>query len=292
MRLVLRESSKNIVFTAAATSTNVSIAIYHEYGDVVKATTLVSAGPATSFTYALTSTDTKSAGVHKVVWSYTQGSVSFTTTDYFKVYSPYTNNSTFFLAYPEVETDSNVDNFDAFERAARKTIDQYCQQEFQCIYAKTLKYDGCDKNTLATHLRLYDLVSVLRNGEDDITANVEISPESKFYLRKKRPSSTGTVLSDPPSWEDDDNRYFKSNATYWILSSYGWPYVPQDIEDAANILIADAMNQDSAYRKHGISFQGTGPIQTRLDPDLFGTTGNLDADVLLMDYSRLTLEYV
>lgn len=291
MILVKRETSKNITLTAAGTATNVRVSINHEWGDVVKTETQVATGPGTSFTYTITPEETNSAGVHRFVWKYVILGVEYTSTVYFKVYVPYITSSEFFQLNSNLDKTKFNDRFDATERAVRGIIDTYCNQDFQYINKKTLTLDGSGDRTLGTIYRLESFSKVMRDGVDEVTGELEISPTSRFYIRKMKIDTLAeTAFSEPTSLHN----YFSPRKTYAITGCFGWPYVPQAVADAAEILIADEFNQDSVHRKHKITFAGVGPVQTRYSTTdlLTNTTGNVDADILLMDYSRWLLEQV
>ncbi len=288
MITIQRERTKTISLNTSGSATGVYIAIYHEWGDTVREPTLVSAGPGTTFTYTLTTEDTASAGVHRIVWTYTVATIEFSTTVHVKIYSPYTTSSVFFLEYPELESDC-FDKFDGTESRVRKIIDTYCNQEFQYIKAKTLRLDGSGRDNLKLPLRGISFTEILRDAEDDVTELVEIDPMSEFWLRHTR-----TLPSNDPRdfiWDESPN-FFSKRATYSITGDFGWEYIPDSIEEAAKLLIADDLNQDSLYRKHSVTFAGIGPVQTRYSPDVMASIGNVDADVLLMDFSRSLLEYI
>ena len=112
---------------------------------------------------------------------------------------------------------------------------------------------------------------------EEYTQYIEISPESPRVVRWRNP---GTTFSDD-SW-------FK------VVGDWGWEYVPQNITQAADLIIYDLMSDDSIYRQHAIKEYGIDRMQrTQFDVSyLAGSTGNIDADVLLMDYTIYTLQLI
>lgn len=288
---VKRKASRTLTKTISGSPTNVKVTIYHDWGDLVLAETAATTVSANSFKYVLTSTDTASAGVHKVVWSYTEGTAK-SITDYFLVYDPYVEPNEFFSEYPELES-SFSDKFVPVEKKIRKIVDTYCGQSFEFISGKTLKLDGSGGNYLHTVYRIDSLTSVKKvSSDEDITAYVEISPESDYYIRRNRTYPNTKEYLEPEFGDDRPGRFFRRKQTYAIKGDFGWSYVPFNVEEATKILIADFWNQDSDYRRHNVIFQGIGPVQTNFRGDLMGTTGNLDADVLLMDYTRFVLDHI
>jgi hypothetical protein len=53
------------------------------------------------------------------------------------------------------------------------------------------------------------------------------------------------------------------------------------------------MNDDSEFRRHGIQRVEMDTIRYEINTtNFFETTGNIDADVLLMDYTLFVMDYV
>lgn len=52
------------------------------------------------------------------------------------------------------------------------------------------------------------------------------------------------------------------------------------------------MNEDSIYRKHGIHSVDMDVLKIQTGQDFYESTGNIDADILLMDYTLFVMDYV
>ena len=60
----------------------------------------------------------------------------------------------------------------------------------------------------------------------------------------------------------------------------------------ADYIIVDLMNDDSAYRQHGVTKARVDTHELTFSDSIFGSTGNIDADVLLMDYTLYFLTMI
>ena len=85
---------------------------------------------------------------------------------------------------------------------------------------------------------------------------------------------------------------FTHKSDYRITGDWGWRYIPQNVQSASEILIADMMNNDSEYRNHRIIDVSLDTTRMSFDADFLGTTGNTEADILLMDYTTYVMDYV
>lgn len=280
-----QSAGKAIVFTNSTSVTDLSITIKHEFGDVVKAETVVAAGPVTTYTYNLTKDDTRACGLHRVIWKYTEGASSKTQTAGYQVIQEYISLGQFLTDNPGLS--SVASSFTKIERQARQIINTYCGQEFYFIPEKTIRYDGQNRSSLWTGMRVDDLIEVKLDGVTDITEYIEIAPDTRRALRRKKYTDNFDSSTIPSV------RYFKSSSVYHVKANWGWHDIPTNIADAAAILISDIVNDDRAYWKHGVSEVYMDTDRLRFHHDMIqGTTGNIEADVLLMDYILFTMDFL
>lgn len=307
MDTVKIDNSKTLTLTLPSdpASNSVTVNLYHEFGDTVKsniAATRSSAGVYTvtfgqeaSGIYVL-----NSAGIHRATFTYTVSGTEYTQSKYINVYTPYTNSDDFFDLHPEL-IDSHEDVFDKYELRARAIIDTYCGQSFQHYPNKSLIIDGNNHVNLHLPLPLYTLKKVTMNSGDtdqevlhdytDSTLNniekVRQSGnfEACYYLRFKANVIT-TATSRLVGKE------FKSHSDYKVEGDFGWRFVPTNVKQAAELIIADLMNDDSEYRRHGITNISMDTTSFTMSPRFYESTGNIEADVLLMDYMMFVMDYV
>ena len=242
----------------------------------------------------------ESGGEHKVEFSYTVGSTAYTSAQYFFIYEPYVSSTNFFAIHSGLETNFSS-SFTTYEKKVRRIINTFCGQDFYSFLSKTVTLDGND--SLALHLPkpLYLLTTVyadygdsdqllIHDSSDSTNLNLEKvrsfgNFESSWHVRFKNKTTTNVnkrLMGDK----------FNHKSDYRITGDWGWRYVPQNVQSASEILIADMMNNDSEYRNHRILDVSLDTPRMSFDADFLGTTGNTEADILLMDYTSYVMDYV
>lgn len=240
----------------------------HYSGVFIMIENLATRDSANNYSYAFTGQDLESSGQHKVKWHYIQSGVSTFSDSYLQVYQPYIDSGTFFDLYPELEIDFD-DYFDSMERVVRGIIETTCGQTFDYFPSKSLVFDGNGKNALNTGIKINEIIDAyIAEDHSDISDLIHKDNSSEFYLRMYNKNST-----------------WNPNLQYEIVANWGWGQVPNNVSMAAAILIADQFNEDSKYPKHGVVEVYMDTHRMRFDSIILGTTGNLDADILLMDYT-------
>jgi hypothetical protein len=281
MRNIRRETAYTAFLDIGETPDDAPVVtVFHEWGDQIgsELTSVVDTG--TTYNVALNSTYTQSSGVTKLKWIYEVAGSEVVKTSFLNIYSQYIDELTFFDRHPETETEWG-DRFNELELKTRNIINTYCGQDFDIRTSKTITLDGSGSKNLYLPVRLDELSTVTAiysavsgTTEDDISELVEVHPESKFFIR--------TV----------EGGKFSKDAEFVILGNWGWPYVPQNVTDAADYIIFDLMNDDSTYRQHGVKEVDIDTHKMKFSDSIFGSTGNIDADVLLMDYTLYLLTLI
>jgi len=301
-------NSKTLTLTLPSdpTSNIVTVDLYHDLGDTLVKTG-VSATKVSTGVYTVTFGQESSgiyilssAGVYKAKFTYTMSGVSYSQYQYFNVYTPYTDSETFFEEYPELITKFQ-DVFDKFELRVRNVINTYCGQAFDYYENKTITVDGNNHTMLHLDLPIAYLNKVTMNdGYTDSLVIYDVTNPSYNVIERVRESSnfeSSYYLRFKSSIiETNQSRLiankFKSANSYKIVGDFGWRYVPTNVKQAANLLIADIMNDDSEYRRHGISSISMDTTTFSMSNRFYETTGNIDADVLLMDYMMFIMDYI
>ena len=301
------DTSKTLTLTLPAdpTSNAVSASLYHEFGTLVSgptAATRSSAGVYT-ITYGQQASGhyiLNSAGKYRADFTYTVSGTSYTKSQYINVYTPYITADTFFEDHPELEDDW-YDKFDKMEKKVRNIINTFCGQGFEHYPNKSIEISGTGKNTLHLPYPINTLrkvtvnsgttdAEVLHDYEDATVNNIEKAKEphrfgSTYYLQFRRStldSANVAILT---------NKFYPRDA-YLIEGDFGWQFVPNNIEQAADLLLEDMMNDDSEFRRHGIHRVDMDTIEYFTNTNFFETTGNIDADILLMDYTLFIMDYI
>jgi hypothetical protein len=251
----------------------------HNAGTNLSLERLADRNSANNYQYELTADDLESSGIHKIKWRIVRSGENTFINQSLTVFRQYIDEGTFFDTYPELETDFG-DLFDQMERTIRLTINTVCGQNFEYYPSKLLTVDGTGRNTLPLPMRIESLLGVTLQPTEDITGLVKIQNSSKRYLQlvsvDNTVPSSGIPTSSNPNWGD--------RSSFDILGNWGWQNIPQEVTDAAGILIADRMNEDSKYTRHGMIEVYMDTHRQRYDSIILGTIGNIEAETLLMDY--------
>jgi hypothetical protein len=300
------DTSKTLTLTlpSDADSNTVTINLIHEFGDTVKANVAatrtstgvytVTFGQEASGIYVL-----NSAGKHRADFTYSISGTSYTQSQYINVYTPYITWAEFLVNHPELS--SFESQFDYFEKRSRSIIDTYCGQSFDFYPDKSITIDGTNHSKLhlpipVTTLRKVTMNTgdsdeqVLHDSTDISLSNIEkvrqpFNFETSYYLRYK----SDIVQTNASRIA---GKTFKSMSDYKVEGDFGWRFVPLNIKQAADLLITDLMNDDSEYRRHGITSVDMDTIRFTMNSNFYESTGNIEADVLLTDYTLFVMDYV
>lgn len=284
---------------------DVFVDIYSEYGDPVREdleATRISAGV---YNIALGQNNAgiyvlNSVGVHQVVFRYSISGEDYSQSQYLNVYIQYVDSDSFFEEHPEL-IDTHEDIFDLYEGRARNIINTYCGQSFGYLDNKTFYIDGNNHKNLHLPFPISTLRKVTANSgqnDEEVLHDSSVADlnniekirqhgnfESSYYLRFKNSVSsteTGRVTS----------KSFRDGSVYKVEGDFGWRYVPDNVKQAAILLITDLMNDDSEYRRHGITNISMDTTSFNMSGDFYESTGNIEADVLLMDYMMFVMDYI
>ena len=300
-------TSKTLTLTLPSdpTSNIVSASLYHEFGSLVSGPTnatrtgtgvyTITYGQQASGVYVL-----NSSGRHRVDFTYTLNSTSYTQSQYINIYTPYIDRDTFFEDHPELETNW-FDKFEKMEKKVRNIINTFCGQAFDFYPNKYIEISGSGKKIMHLPIPITTLRAVTMNtGDDDETVVHDYTNSAINNIEKvKEPHNFGTTyyIQYKKSFLDSIQTVILSNKferedDYKIEGDFGWLFVPNNVEQAADLLLEDMMNEDSIYRKHGIYSADMDVLKFQTGQNFYESTGNIDADILLMDYTLFVMDYV
>lgn len=300
-------TSKTLTLTLPSdpTSNSVSVSLYHEFGSLVSgpsAATRANTGVYTITYGQLNSGDyvLNSAGKYRADFTFSMSGTSYTKSQYINVYTPYITIDTFFEDHPELEDDW-YDKFDKAEKRVRNIINTFCGQSFDYYPNKYMDIQGSGRSLLRMPLPLDTLRKVTLNyGETDAEVIHDYSDATLNNLEKSK-EPFGFQSSYYIKWKkstlDSINVLLLSNKFglkdfYRIEGDFGWQFVPNNIEQAADLLLTDLMNDDNQYRLHGMHRVDMDAVSMFFNDKFYESTGNIDADVLLMDYTLFIMDYV
>jgi hypothetical protein len=307
MEEVKINTSKTLTLTLPSdpASNAVSVSLYHEFGDLVSGPTsatrtgtgvyTITYGQQGSGIYVL-----NSSGKYKAEFTYTVSGTSYVQTQIFNVYAPYISYEEFFEEYPELE-ESFGPKFDKAERQVRNIINTFTGQSFDPYNNKTIFLNGSNTENLHLPLPIYTIKKVVTDvgttEEEtihDITTDLENLEKvrtgvfnfgSSYFIRWKK------SLLDSVNVMLYTNK-FKPKTLYTVYGDFGWQYVPENIKQASALIVADMFNDDSAYRRHGFYSVDLDIVKLTGKQSFYESTGNIDADILLMDYTLFVMDYV
>ena len=300
-------TSKTLTLTLPSdpTSNVVSTSLYHEFGSLVSGptnATRTSAGVYT-ITYSLQASGIyplDSAGRHRADFTYTVSGTSYTQAQYINVYTPYCDIDTFFEDHSELE-DEFYDKFDSYEKKVRNIINTFCGQSFEFYSNKYFILNGNNKSTLPLPLPIVKLLTVTMNvGDDDETLMHDSTDASINNIEKSREPFN----FQSSNWIQFRNSYldsvqsiiianrFNASDDYKVQGDFGWQFVPNNIEQATDLLLVDMMTGDSEYRRHGMKSVDMDILKYETKDSFYESTGNIEADILLMDYTIFIMDYV
>jgi len=300
------DTAKTLTLTlpSDADSNNVTVVLTHEFGDVVKASTAATRTAEGVYTITYGQEDSgiyvlSSAGKHRADFTYSVSGTEYTQSQYINVYTPYLTWSEFISNHSELT--SLESQFDYFEKRARSIIDTYCGQTFEYFPDKSFTLDGTNHKNLHLPVPIATLrrvtlnagdsdSEVIHDSTDSSLNNIEkvrqpFNFESSYYIRFKAnivQTNSSRLLG----------KTFKDHSDYKIEGDFGWRYVPLNIKQAADLLILDLMNDDSEYRRHGITSVDMDTLRFTMSGNFYESTGNIEADVLLTDYTLFVMDYV
>lgn len=115
------------------------------------------------------------------------------------------------------------------------------------------------------------------------SVEIPLAPSDSFTLysdnydqqiaSKRFPMETGTISLFPKNWD------------YVVFGEFGWPVVPQDIKDAAKMLIDDIQGGKLLYVNKYISEYQTDQFRVKYNDLSLKGSGNLLVDKILQKYS-------
>lgn len=169
-----------------------------------------------------------------------------------------------------------------YERIARQLIDNMLGYPFVFV-RKTIKVTGNGTDYLQLPGRMTKIYSVKENGET-LWETGDPDPfeiEGSFLTRPLDENK----LEYNPQWK---HRYgyptFPSGYDYAIDGDFGWRVVPQDIRDAASMIVIDIGCGNNRYHNKYMQFFNNGTTTFRYSDYVYHGTGNAIVDKILERY--------
>lgn len=239
---------------------------------------------------------------YKLVWTYQVGSEIDEHISHVDVVTPYVDVAEI-IQDLNLGLDPSDPNYKSYhdlmmaEKYARRTIDNFCGQSFT-IYDDVQVAYGAGTNILALPFKLSELHELYADDYlliDNINKinnwgqEVLIS-ETGFGIRINTSASFDNTVYVangliPPTANDIAyHGAFKNGVRYRIQGKFGWNDVPENVEEAATILVQDFFSKDNTWRNKYVKKVSAFDWDFEYNTDVFRGTGNLYADQLLLPY--------
>lgn len=179
-----------------------------------------------------------------------------------------------------------------YERLARYMINAVVGGTFS-QKIKSVEAIGNNTDALVLNDRIIAITEVYENNVllSDVTEQFVVTASPYVLVRKTWTDGTQTTLVEEnrlehhPTWP---TRYslpaFKYEYDYVINGLFGWPVVPQDIQDATLLLINDIACGNNRYTNKYIRQWNGGGVAMSFADQVFAGTGNLIVDNILEKY--------
>lgn len=187
-------------------------------------------------------------------------------------------------------------NLEKLERRARFLINKITNDKFNFEYKSIITY-GQNADTLYIGERIESYDKIIKDDQTvyDVTSDPEINlleypvsvSKSKYHLKVV---DAGTNINESrPFRVIDPYGVFEKGSSYLVRGEFGWKYVPEDIKEAAILLVEDFRCADYNYRNKGIKSVKNEAFDIQYSDNISLGTGNLLVDSFLQDYKRFDL---
>jgi hypothetical protein len=215
-----------------------------------------------------------------VEWTYTVESVAYTMLQKHTVVTP-------LVDFAVVRVDQAT--YDDLEPLVRHFIEGHCRQFFGLIEgSEVVRGYGWDYLQLPMRLETFD--SITFNATEYEPAAFEVRDDGWVLTRqnlegltiKEAPPEPSGVIMAPnyQSWR------FNKGWEYTVTGQWGYERVPEEVSQAANLLLDDWSCLDAKYRAKYLENYRTADWRIQFKSQAFHGTGNLTADALLEEYQR------
>lgn len=224
-------------------------------------------------------------GEIELTWEFVlpeQGAV--TEYSYYDIVTPLLTNDEVLDIHPN----ATEDEIRHIERAVRHIINAHTGQQFgRTLGPKTISGNG--STALALPQRLLKL-----NKIDGLNPSADFVVQADGWVLIKAPFGVPPIKAD--AWGLHMHRggvihnpynvrlaNFESRE-YIIEGEWGWKYVPQQVKEAAKLLVNDYACADASYRDRFIQAMTAADWRIQFNSGAFVKTGNVRADQLLSNY--------
>lgn len=284
---IYRQTENVVSFQPPEDSEELSVTATFNDGDPISLTPVPGSEAAPVRRYVLPYLNDE--GVVRVFWSFRTNTFSgneiVTVTDTYDVVTRILSD----VEIREVHPAATKDEIIRIERATRHIINAHTGQRFGRSVGDR-KVRGTGSKSLFLPERLLSLESV--NG---VSASSRYVVDADGYVLRHYPwgvppvkadfdglhMHVGGVIHNPNSVNMAE---WKKSQYFTIGGIWGWEQVPQQVKEAAKLLVNDYACADIAYRDRYLASMTAADWRIQFHAGAFTNTGNVRADQLLSDY--------
>ncbi len=263
--------------------------VYREGRKLFQSTPISSGGG--RFVLPLTYRETQFDGELKVIWAGDDEGFPFERVQDVQVVSPIVAISRLRTLF--IDTNRSEQELRELERAARLVIEAHTGQKFGHEVG-VKRVVGTGEKRIPLPNRLHKLYTVTDGAASYFNVSTDgwyLYTSWKNYLTiKEMPPeefiSDVTMVSGVIHVPDTYWKKFHRGTSYVIEGEWGYPTVPEDVQEAALLLANDFGNGESLYRDRYLEAIKSGDWNLTFSSGAFRGTGNARADSLLEKYCR------
>lgn len=287
--LVLRTGTED---NPQDTETLPSVTIYNSSDDIVATGTAITTAPGTyEFTTPLAASVNQ--GIYRLVWSYSlnlNGTITpLTEEEHLRVVTPYVSVERVRDRYPDDDIIQALyaaggEQLRDAEKTVRYIINSFVGQSFSLEPNITYEVLGRGLKELYLPKRLARLTSI--TDLDGRVYQGQIDAFTSFSIRRGDDTLLYSAYTDgqtlygvPIGARGRSGRW--GDGVYRVTGDWGWTFVPQEVEEAATMLVKDSFNPDSKYFEMYVDNIRASDWRMEFAKTGDRTTGNAKADLLL-----------
>ncbi len=215
-----------------------------------------------------------------IKWDYAPAlGLSVSSTEQLKVVKPYVSVTQVQQEFPTLAARTHQE-LRHIERVVRYLINNFCGQSFGYEKDRSYVVQGLGGRTLWLPKRLLTLSSV-SYGTQIVGPMAFLADERSISF----PGYAGVrdIKADiglvPGSWT-----YFAQGYNYSVRGDWGWRFVPEEIQQAASILIGRFNEPEQTWRRYNVDNIRANDWRMEFTRTSLETTGDADVDMMLNGY--------
>jgi hypothetical protein len=248
---------------------------------------------------------TQTVGEYFLTWKFQIDGVDIVRKDFLEIVVPLVDIATI-RDELDIPADISDETIEKTERRVRVEVENFTSQQFAprtATYQAVQKSDG----TVRLPARIITLTGV---GEGSSAGYYIMHSEhalGDWYLKTTIPTplkrngyrAWGGNGYSPAGFYDSGAPITSPYTSTWGSTTYiavsgvwGWEYVPQDVQEAALILIEQRLCPEDLYRERYIKSMTAADMRFEFNPGAYVGTGNVVADQILMKYVRSAMAVI